>query len=161
MIWHLNIKGGKRNNKSSKYLEMQKSSPPKKPLTAFFMFREKEKEKGVTMGGKEAGEKWKALSESQKKPYVDAYKKAKDKYDKYLEEVEGIAPRSSSKKVEKPTCFRTGRIRAVCGHRKDIKQMSQQTYSALGRVLVLRWSLNFLGGVYARPRQDGLRRDEG
>lgn len=115
---------------------MQKATPPKKPLTPFFMFREKEKEKGVTMGGKEAGERWKALSESQKKPYIDAYKKAKEKYEKYLEEVEGIPPRSSSKKAEKPTAFRTSRIRAVCGHSKEVKQMSQPTYKALGRVVV-------------------------
>ena len=128
---------------------MQKGSPPKKPLTPFFMYREKEKEKGITMGAKDAGAKWKALTDSQKKPYVDAYKKAKEKYDKYLEE-EGIAPRSSSKKTEKPTSFRTTRIRAVCGSNKEIKQMTSQTYKALGRVVVSFLLLTPLGGVHAR-----------
>lgn len=116
---------------------MHKGTPPKKPLTPFFMFREKEKEKGITMGGKEAGEKWKALSDSQKKPYLDAYKKAKEKYDKYLEEVEGIPAKSSTKKKEKPTCFKTARIRAVCGRGKNIMQMTQSVYKGIGRVLVI------------------------
>jgi len=121
---------------------MQKGTPPRKPLTAFFMFKEKEKEKGVTMSGKEAGEKWKALSDSEKKPYLDAYKKAKEKYDKYMEEVEGIpAGKSSSKKKEKPTSFKTSRIRAVCGKSKNVKGMSQNAYKGLGRVIV---SLRFL-----------------
>jgi hypothetical protein len=115
---------------------MKKESAPKKPLTPFFLFKEKQKEKGHTMGGKEAGEKWRELSESQKAPYVDEYKKAKEKYDRYLEEVEGIAPRSSSKKKEKPTSFRTSRIRAVCGHDSEIKSTSDKVYKALGRVVV-------------------------
>ena len=114
---------------------MKKETPPKKPLTPFFMFREKQKEKGMTLGGKEAGEKWAALSSAEKKPYQDAYKKAKEKYDKYLEDVEGIGPRST-KKAEKPTAFNTSRIRAVCGKSKDIKQMPQAVYRALGRVVV-------------------------
>ena len=115
---------------------MKKSETPKKPVTAFFLFRDKEKEKGNPTGAKEVGAKWKKLSESEKKPFVDAYKKQKEKYDKYLEEVKGIVPRSSSKKKEKPTAFKSSRIRAVCGRSKDIKQMGSNIYRALGRVIV-------------------------
>ena len=88
------------------------------------------------MGSKELGERWAALSEAEKKPYVDAYKKAKEKFDKYLEEVEGIAPKSASKKKEKATCFNAARIRAVCGKDKDVKTMDHKIYKALGKVLV-------------------------
>ena len=132
---------------------MQKGTPPKKPLTPFFMFREKEKEKGITMGGKDAGDKWKALTEAEKKPYTDAYKKAKEKYDKYLEEVEGIPAKSSAKKAEKPTCFKTSRIRAVCGKSKDVKQMSQAVYKGLGRVIVSSDFNQLIGILHARYGQ--------
>ena len=89
------------------------------------------------MGGKEAGERWGALSDAEKKPYIEQYKKMKEKYDKYLEEVEGIVAHSSSKKKEKPTSFRAARIRAVCGRETEIKQASNASYKALGRVVVL------------------------
>ncbi len=113
-----------------------KESAPKKPLTPFFLFREKEGAKGHTMGGKEAGERWRELTEEQKSPYINSYKDAKQKYDKYLEEVEGIAPASSSKKKEKPTSFRTTRIRAVCGGQTEGKSLTNEGYRALGRVVV-------------------------
>ena len=115
---------------------MKKTGTPKKPITAFFLFKEKEKEKGNKIGAKVAGDLWKKLSEAEKKPFVEAYKKQKEKYDKYLEEVKGIAPRSSSKKKEKPTSYKTSRVRAVCGKSKDIKQMSSSIYRGLGRALV-------------------------
>jgi hypothetical protein len=116
---------------------MQKGkTPPKKPLTPFFMFREKEKEKGRTMGGKDAGAAWAKLSETEKKPYVEAYKKAKEKYDLYLEQTVGLPPRSSSKKKEKPTQFNAARIRAVCGQKKSSKEMPHTILKAMGRVLV-------------------------
>ena len=115
---------------------MKKDTAPKKPLTPFFLFREQEKQKGNTMGGKEAGEKWASLSESQKKPYTEQYKKAKEKYDKYLEETEGIVPGTSSKKKEKPTSYKTSRIRALCGKEKEVKEMSNTIYKALGKVTV-------------------------
>ena len=114
---------------------MQKESPPKKPLTAYFLFLKKQKELGNKMGGKKAGDAWNELSEKEKAPFVNEYKAAKAKYDKYLEEVEGIAPRSSSKKNEKPTCFSSSRIRAVCGRKPGIKEMSGATTKALGKVL--------------------------
>ena len=128
--------------------EMQKTkTPPKKPLTPFFLFREKEKDKGHTMGGKEAGALWAALSDSGKKPYLEEYKKAKEAYDKYLEETIGIPHRSSSKKAEKPTSFNSARIRAICGKKKSTKEMPHLIYKALGRVLVGDGK-DLLGSVY-------------
>jgi hypothetical protein len=118
-----------------KLFYMEKKSPPKKPITPFFLFRQKLKEDGKKCGGKAAGDAWKELDEKEKAVFENEYKTAKEKYDKYLEEVEGIAPKSSSKKNEKPTCFNASRIRAVCGKKKEIKEMSGQTSKALGRVL--------------------------
>jgi hypothetical protein len=115
--------------------EMENASPPKKPMTAFFIFRQKLAEKGEKMSSKIAGERWQNLKESEKKKFEDEYKEKKAAYDKYLEEVEGIAPKSSSKKTEKPTCYNPSRIRAVCGKNKDIKEMSTQVTRALGRVV--------------------------
>jgi len=116
---------------------MQKEPPPKKPLTPFFMYREDLKEKDIIVGGKEAGERWRKLTEAQRKPYADKYKKAKEKYDKYLEEEMGMTAKSSSKAKEKPTCFKTARIRAICGRSKLIKEISQSIYKGIGRVLVI------------------------
>ena len=116
---------------------MQKETPPKKPLTPFFMYREDLKEKGITVGSKEAGERWKKLTDAQRKPYTDKYKKAKEKYDRYLEEEMGITAKSSSKAKEKPTCFKTARMRAVCGRSKLIGEISQSIYKGIGRVLVI------------------------
>eukprot|EP01022_Parablepharisma_sp_SALTPOND_P006368 TRINITY_DN1259_c0_g1_i1.p2 TRINITY_DN1259_c0_g1~~TRINITY_DN1259_c0_g1_i1.p2 ORF type:complete len:246 (+),score=50.63 TRINITY_DN1259_c0_g1_i1:3922-4659(+) len=108
-------------------------APPRRPLTPFFMFREKEKEKGNSMAGVEAGEQWRSMSDSQKKPYVDAYKKAREKYDRYLEE-QGMPPRTSSKKKEKPTKFRTTRVRTICGKSKEPKGADQKVYKGLAKV---------------------------
>ena len=116
---------------------MRKETPPKKPLTPFFIFRDKEKAKGVAMGGKEAGEKWAALSKEEKKPYTESYRKAKEKFDKYLETVEGLGPRTSSKKKGKPTSFTTSKVRAIWGRKKDIKSLNgNELYKAMGRVSV-------------------------
>ena len=115
---------------------MQNSTPPKKPLTPFFMFKEREKEKGITMAGKDAGAKWKSMSDSEKKPFIDAYKKAKAKYDKYLEEVEGIPAKRSSKNKDKPICYKESRIRATCGRSKKIINIAPYIYKGLSRVLV-------------------------
>ena len=127
---------------------MKKDTPPKKPLTPFFMFLAKEKEKGKPVGGKEAGQRWASLSDAEKKPFVEQYKKSKDKFDKYLEEVEGVAPRTSSKKKEKPTAFKTSRIRTAWGREQDIKQTSNTCYKALGRVVVFPSWIFSLGKLY-------------
>jgi len=115
---------------------MRKGTPPKKPLTPFFLFRNRMKEKEIVMGGKEAGEKWRSLSDHERKPYVDEYRKAKEKFDKYLEEVEGISAKSPRRKTEKPNCFKSARIRAICGQKKEVLQMNQNVYKGIGKVLV-------------------------
>eukprot|EP00826_Nyctotherus_ovalis_P053633 TRINITY_DN6994_c0_g2_i1.p1 TRINITY_DN6994_c0_g2~~TRINITY_DN6994_c0_g2_i1.p1 ORF type:complete len:135 (-),score=37.19 TRINITY_DN6994_c0_g2_i1:346-750(-) len=131
---------------------MQKATPPKKPLTPFFMFKEREREKGVTQGAKEAGIKWKKMTEAEKQPYIDAYKKAKMKYDKYLEEVEGLPPKGSSRNKDKPTSYKESRIRATCGRCKEIMQINHKVYKGLGRVLVS-FSRHSIGMLYARFRE--------
>jgi hypothetical protein len=114
---------------------MEKATPPKKPMTAFFMWKAKQAEKGNKLGGKDAGKAWKELSDGERGVYEKEYKDAKAVYEKYLEEVEGIAPKSSSKKKEKPTCYNPTRIRAVCGKNKDIKELAGNACRALGRVV--------------------------
>jgi histone H3/H4 len=111
---------------------MEKEAP-RRPLTPFFMFREKEKEKGTTLSGVDAGERWRNMSDEEKKPYIDAYKKAREKYDRYLEE-QGIPVKTSSKKKEKPTKYRSVRIRTVCGKTKDGKAADTKVYQGLAKV---------------------------
>nr|XP_016435049.1 PREDICTED: HMG1/2-like protein [Nicotiana tabacum] len=68
---------------------------PKRPPTAFFIFmadfRKSYKEnfpdnKSVAVVGKAGGEKWKAMSESEKAPYVGKAAKLKAEYEKTKEE---------------------------------------------------------------------------
>lgn len=116
---------------------MSKKMPPKKPLTAFFLFKEKMKKDGVKLAGKEAGKRWNSLSDSEKKPYLDEYKKKKEEYNLYLEKYEGIKPKSPGKRGEKPTCYRPSKIRVICGSRKEIKDMSSKLCAGLCKVLVI------------------------
>eukprot|EP00826_Nyctotherus_ovalis_P018326 TRINITY_DN15475_c0_g1_i10.p2 TRINITY_DN15475_c0_g1~~TRINITY_DN15475_c0_g1_i10.p2 ORF type:complete len:120 (+),score=45.91 TRINITY_DN15475_c0_g1_i10:154-513(+) len=109
---------------------------PEKPLTPFFLFKEKMKSNGANMGGKKAGAEWRKLTNSEKQPYIDQYKEAKAKFDKYLED-EGIGAKSSGRKKVKPKCFKTGRIRSICGIIKEIMPMSQNIYKGIGKALVL------------------------
>ncbi|KAJ1436365.1 High mobility group box domain [Sesbania bispinosa] len=66
---------------------------PKRPPTAFFVFlddfRKTFKEanpdsKDVKRVGKEAGEKWKAMTEEEKKPYLDKVAELKAEYEKAM-----------------------------------------------------------------------------
>ncbi|XVE92953.1 hypothetical protein REPUB_Repub01dG0148500 [Reevesia pubescens] len=84
------------NPKRLKKLKKGKDpNAPKRPSTAFFLFlddfRKSYKEanpdaKGVTRVAKEGGEKWKSMSEEEKKPYVDKAAELKAEYQKALEE---------------------------------------------------------------------------
>ncbi len=113
------------------------TATPKRPMTPFFLFREKEKEKGIAMGGKDAGDKWRDMTEEEKKPYYEAYRKAKEKFDAYLEE-EGMPRRSSARKstAAPPLSYKPARIRALLQLDDTIKEMSRAQYQALGRVAV-------------------------
>ena len=110
-------------------------TPPKRPATAFFLFKQKEKEKGNNWGGKEASEKWHALTEGEKKKYFDEYNKSRERYDTYLEEV-GLPRRSTAKKQSKPTTYKSSRIRGVCGMSEEVKDMTTKQYKALAAVAV-------------------------
>ncbi|GER28727.1 high-mobility group box 6 [Striga asiatica] len=79
-------KNGKTGNNSKK---------PKRPPTAFFVFMEdfrksfKESNpdtKGAAKVAKEGGEKWKSMSEEEKKVYVERAAELKAEYEKALEE---------------------------------------------------------------------------
>lgn len=107
---------------------------PAKPLTPFFLFREKEKEKGNNLGGKEAGEKWNKLSEEEKAPFKAEYQKNKEKFDAYLAE-EGFSPKRSSVKKPKDK-YLPAKIRGLLGESEDIKEMSSKQYAALGKMTV-------------------------
>ena len=112
---------------------MEKEAPPRRPLTPFFMFREKEKDKGKSMSGTDAGEKWRSMSDKEKEPYLEAYRKAREKYDQYLED-QGMPSRTSSKKKEKITKYRSVKIRTVCGKSKEAKGAEPKVYKGLAKV---------------------------
>lgn len=92
------------------------SNKPKRPPTAFFLFmddfRKEYKEahpdsKGVTGVAKEAGEKWKNMTDEEKKPYLDKAAELKADYSKAMEgngddnEVEDKAENEVEDKAEK------------------------------------------------------------
>ena len=110
-------------------------TPLKRPATAFFLFREKERKKGNVMGSKEAGEKWNSLTEAEKQKYFDESKEGRERYDSYLEEV-GVPRRSSQKRKSKPLGYKGSRVRAICGTIEDIKPMTSTQCRALAQVAV-------------------------
>jgi hypothetical protein len=126
---------------------MEKDAP-KKPLQPFFVFMQKERAKGNMIAGKTAGEQWNKLPDKERQVYVNEYKKEMAKFEKYLEEVEGIKPRKQSLKNQeklspmknagsRPDHFRSKRIRAVIGMDREIMPMAtKQIYRGLGRVMV-------------------------
>ena len=108
------------------------AEPQKRPMTPFFLFKAEEADRGNKMSGKDAGKIWKEMPEEKKQPYIDRHKKAKEAYDKYLEEVEGFSP----KKTGKPNYIPKSRIRAVCTSVKDLRCMSLEHYRGLAKVMV-------------------------
>ncbi|KAJ3692971.1 hypothetical protein LUZ60_012066 [Juncus effusus] len=92
----------KRSSPSSKKAKIAKktkkssdSNKRKRPPTAFFVFmdafRKEYKEahpdnKSVATVAKEGGEKWKSLTEEEKKPYIDKAAQLKAEYEKAVEE---------------------------------------------------------------------------
>ncbi|XP_061994688.1 high mobility group B protein 7-like [Rosa rugosa] len=98
--------------KTDKANKSKDPNAPKRPLTAFFLFmndfRKAYKEanpdsKGVKMVAKEGGEKWKLMTDEEKKPYMDKAAELKDEYKKTLEteadDAEGEAEDVSEKEV--------------------------------------------------------------
>ncbi|XVF44605.1 hypothetical protein PTKIN_Ptkin02bG0137700 [Pterospermum kingtungense] len=93
----------------------QDPNAPKRPPTAFFLFmddfRKSYKEanpdaKGVTGVAKEGGEKWKSMSEEEKKPYIDKAAELKVEYEKALEDAKGADNENEEDEggSEKETC---------------------------------------------------------
>ena len=116
---------------------IQETPAKKKPLTSYLMFCQKEREanKDANLKVADLGKKWKEMTDEQKKPYNDSYKKAKEEYDKYMIEVEGKAPKSSEKK-EKPSEMSVARVRAICGKGSKVKAMDQHIYKGIAHVVV-------------------------
>lgn len=115
---------------------IKETEAPKRPMTGYMLFinEERAKNKDAKLLAVDLGKKWKALSESEKKSYNDQYKKAKEKYDKYLVEVEG---KDLNKSSEKPTAISVSRVRAICGKGSKIKAMANPVYKGLARVVVI------------------------
>ncbi len=129
-------------------------NPPKRPLTPYFLFMEEERSAGRKLGNTEGSEKWKALSDSERKKYFDEYNKAREKFQSYLDDV-GFTQTSGKKSAAAhPSNYRGSRVRAVCGMYEDVKEMSSKQCRALGAVAVyFLTKRNRIGSV--RP---GLRR---
>ncbi|XVF63523.1 hypothetical protein PTKIN_Ptkin09bG0093500 [Pterospermum kingtungense] len=81
-------KGGKKSGKAAK-----DPNKPKRPASAFFVFMEEFREqykkdhpknKSVAAVGKAGGDKWKSLSEAEKRPYVEKAEKRKVEYEKNM-----------------------------------------------------------------------------
>ncbi|KAL5993384.1 hypothetical protein ACLOJK_014308 [Asimina triloba] len=82
-----------KQNKSKKK-KARDPNTPKRPPTAFFLFmddfRKSYKEanpdsKSVSKVAKEGGEKWKSMTEEEKKPYLEKSAELKAEYEKVLE----------------------------------------------------------------------------
>ncbi|XP_076954823.1 HMG1/2-like protein [Bidens hawaiensis] len=97
------MKAPKSTKKSDAKLAVKKSAPkgkaakdpnkPKRPASAFFVFMEEFRKqfkeenpnnKSVAAVGKAGGAKWKAMSDSEKAPYVAKADKRKKEYEKTL-----------------------------------------------------------------------------
>ncbi|CAK89234.1 unnamed protein product (macronuclear) [Paramecium tetraurelia] len=124
---------------------------PKKPLTPFFLFNQKYREKVVdrnpeiklTQISQMAGNKWSSMSEQEKKPYVDQYNAAKEKYEQELKdynEKNGIETndkkRKKSEKVDDKSMksaldhniddFESESVQPAAKHQQQIKQQQQK-----------------------------------
>ncbi|XP_022772556.1 high mobility group B protein 2-like [Durio zibethinus] len=81
-------KGGRKSTKAAK-----DPNKPKRPASAFFVFMEEFREqykkdhpknKSVAAVGKAGGDKWKSMSETEKRPYVEKAEKRKAEYEKNM-----------------------------------------------------------------------------
>ncbi|CAD8157041.1 unnamed protein product [Paramecium octaurelia] len=124
---------------------------PKKPLTPFFLFNQKYREKVVernpeiklTQISQMAGNKWSSMSEQEKKPYLDQYNAAKEIYEQELKdynEKNGIQTndkkRKKSEKFDEKSMksavdhnvddFESESIQPAAKHQQQIKQQQQK-----------------------------------
>lgn len=117
---------------------MSQQEYPTRPLTPYFLFLEKERKKGDKMLAKESGDKWRGLKKAEKDKYVKEYKEAKEKYDKYVQDVYGADAMTYKPEPGKVSGYAISRIRAAVGQRTSVKAMPKSFYPALARVLVNR-----------------------
>ena len=108
---------------------MDKKERPRRPLTPCFLFREKKNSKGKPIGGAEAGEEWRNMTEEEKAPFIESYKKARSKYDKYLEE-QGLPSKSSAKKT-RFSKYNASRIKTIC----EDMNANKSVYKGLARTV--------------------------
>ncbi|CAD8176676.1 unnamed protein product [Paramecium pentaurelia] len=124
---------------------------PKKPLTPFFLFNQKYREKVIERNpeikliqiSQMAGSKWQSMTEQEKKPYVDQYNAAKEKYgidlrdynDKNGIETNDKKRKKSEKFDEKQMKstidnnvddFESESIQPAAKHQQQIKQQQQK-----------------------------------
>ncbi|CAL0316280.1 unnamed protein product [Lupinus luteus] len=80
--------------KTEKVKKVKDPNIPKRPATAFFLFLEDFRKafkeanpdsKDVKRVGKEGGEKWRSMSDEEKKPYLDKFAELKIEYEKAME----------------------------------------------------------------------------
>ncbi|XP_043695201.1 high mobility group B protein 7-like [Telopea speciosissima] len=83
-----------KSKKSKSEKKVKDPNVPKRPPTAFFLFmddfRKSYKEenpdgKDVKVVAKEGGQKWKSMTDEEKKPYTDRARELKEEYDKAME----------------------------------------------------------------------------
>ncbi|KAE9618572.1 hypothetical protein Lal_00047467 [Lupinus albus] len=80
--------------KGEKVKKIKDPNMPKRPATAFFLFlddfrksfkEENPDSKDVKRVGKEGGEKWRSMTDEEKKPYLDKFAELKAEYEKAME----------------------------------------------------------------------------
>ncbi|KNA04843.1 hypothetical protein SOVF_195910 [Spinacia oleracea] len=85
---------GESKSKKRKLSKVKDPNMPKRPMSGYFLFLEdfrkvyKEEHpdsKGVKEVAKEAGAKWKSMTDEEKKPYQDKYAELKVEYEKAME----------------------------------------------------------------------------
>ncbi|CAD8059114.1 unnamed protein product [Paramecium sonneborni] len=139
-----------RNDKSEKKKERDPNAP-KRPLTAFFLFNQKYREKVLERNpevkliqiSQMAGQKWNSMSEEEKQPYIDQYNEAKNKYEEEIKDYnEKQSITNNDKKRKKQEKFddksvKSGQdyhsddidsesIQPAIKHQQQLKQQQQQ-----------------------------------
>ena len=109
----------------------------KRPLTPYFIFLERQKENGIIMNKKEGSEKWKAMTESEKRPYMETYKKGKENFDNYLKETGIYSSKTHNSYKPKPTCYLTSKVRAICGSCENLMPITKELCNGLSRIMVI------------------------